>query len=58
MAEENSSIFLAGSDALVYMTVPMHTKYFTAFVWGHPFSSYVSKYRFLNPLSLVAHVGI
>ena len=32
MVEENNSIFLAGGDALVYMTVPVHAKYSTAFV--------------------------
>ena len=39
--EENNDIFLAGGDALVYLAVPMHKKYFT-FVWGYPFSTYVS----------------
>ena len=41
MMEENNDIFLAGGDALVYLTVPMHKKYSTIFVWSHPFSSYV-----------------
>ena len=40
--EENSNIFLVGDDALVYLIVPMHKKYSTTFVWGHPFSTYVS----------------
>ena len=40
--EENNEIFLAGSDALVYLAVPMHKKYSTTLVWGHPFSTYVS----------------
>ena len=40
--EENSHIFLAGGDALVYLAVLMHKKYSTTFVWGHPFSMYVS----------------
>ena len=42
MMEENNDIFLAGGDALVYWTGPMHKKNFTTFVWGHPFSTYVS----------------
>ena len=40
--EENNDIFLAGRDALVYLAGPMHKKYSTTFVWGHPFSTYVS----------------
>ena len=42
MMEEDNNIFLAGGDALVYLTVPMRKKYSTTFVWGHPFSMYVS----------------
>ena len=42
MMEENNDIFLAGNDALVYLAIPMHKKYCTTFVWGHPFSKYVS----------------
>ena len=42
MMEENSDIFLAGGDALVYLAEPMHKKYSTRFVCGHPFSTYVS----------------
>ena len=38
----NNDIFLAGGDALVYVAGPMHKKYSTTFVWGHPFSTYVS----------------
>ena len=49
MMEENNDIFLVGGDALVYLTVPMHKKYSTTFVWGHPFSTYVSLERFFNP---------
>ena len=49
MMEENNIILLVGGDALVYLTVPMHKKYSTAFVWVHPFSTYVSKGRFFNP---------
>ena len=40
--EENNDIFLAGDDALLYLALPMHKKYCTTFVWGHPFSKYVS----------------
>ena len=40
MMEENSDISLAGGDALMYLTGPMH-KYSTTFVFGHPFSTYV-----------------
>ena len=29
MMEENNDIFLAGGDALVYLTGPMHKKYST-----------------------------
>ena len=42
MVEENNDIFFAGGDALVYLVLPMHEKYYTTFVWGHPFSTYVS----------------
>ena len=42
MMEENNDIFLASGDALVYLAVPVHKKYFTTFVWGHPFSVFVS----------------
>ena len=42
MMEENNDIFLAGGDALVYLAVSMHKKYSTIFVWGYPFSTYVS----------------
>ena len=40
--EENSDIFLAGGDALMNLAGPVHKKYSTTFVWGHPFSTYVS----------------
>ena len=39
---ENNNIFFAGGDALVYLAVPVHKKYFATLVWGYPFSSYVS----------------
>ena len=42
MMEENNEIFPAGGDALVYLAGPMHQKYFTTYVWGHPYSTYVS----------------
>ena len=42
MMKEDNSIFLVGGDTLVYLTVPMHKKYSTTFVWDHPFSTYVS----------------
>ena len=47
--EENSDIFLGGGDALVYLTRSMHKKYSTTFVWGHPFSTYVSYDLFFHP---------
>ena len=40
--EENNDIFLAGRDVLVNLAETMHRKYSTTFVWGHPFSTYVS----------------
>ena len=40
--EENNNIFFAGSDALVYLAQLMHKIYSITFVWGHPFSTYVS----------------
>ena len=48
MMEKNSDIFFAGGDALVYLAGPMHKKYSTIFIWGHPFSTYVSYERFFN----------
>ena len=52
MMEENNDIFLAG-DALVYLAEPVHKKYSAVFLWGHPFSSYVSYFQFFSPLHLV-----
>ena len=50
MMEENIDIFLAGDDALVYLAGPMHKKkYSTTFVWGHPFTTYISQDQFFNP---------
>ena len=40
--EENNDIFLAGSDALVYLARLVHKKYSTTFAWGDQFSAYVS----------------
>ena len=56
--EENNDIFLAGSDALVYLAEPLHKDYSVTFVWSHPFSTYVSHDRFINPLPLYAPVHI
>ena len=56
--EENNDIFFAGRDALVYLAEPMHKKYSTTFVRGHPLSTYVSYCQFFNPLPLYAHVHI
>ena len=39
---ENNDIFFAGDHAIVYLAVPMHKKNSATFVWGHPFSKYVS----------------
>ena len=47
--EKNNKIFLAGGDALKCMAEPLHKKYSTTFVWGHPFSMYVSYGRFFTP---------
>ena len=48
--KENNEIFLTGGDALGYLAGTMHKKYSTRFVWGHPFSRYVSYNQFFNPL--------
>ena len=58
--EENNGTFLVGCDALVHLAEPMHKKYFATFVWGHPFSTYVSCDRFFNPspqLHICTHFG-
>ena len=56
--EENNNIFLAGRDALVHLAEPVHKKYSTTFVWGHPFGTYVSYDQFFNflPLYAPAHI--
>ena len=51
--EENNDILLAGGDTLVYLARPIHKKNSTTFVWGHPFSTYVSYDQFFNNLSLL-----
>ena len=56
MMEENNNIFLAGSDALVYLAEPMRKKYSTTFVWGNPFSTYVSYDQFFNSLNPCKHM--
>ena len=50
MMEENNDIFFAGGDALVHLVETVHKKYSTTFVWGHPFSTYVSYEQFFNLL--------
>ena len=42
MMEENKDTFLAGGDALAYLAIPGHKTHSKTFVWGHPFSRYVS----------------
>ena len=42
MMDENNDIFLPGGDAFLYLAGPMHKKYSLTFVWGHPFSMYVT----------------
>ena len=53
MMEENN-IFLAGSDALMYLAGPMRKKY--TFVWGHPFSTYYLMTDFFNPPPPCTHM--
>ena len=50
MMEENNDIFFAGGDALVHLAETVHKKYPTTFVWGYPFSTYVSYEQFFNLL--------
>ena len=52
MMEENNNIFLACGDALVYLAEPIHTKYCATFVWGLPFSTYVSYDQYFYPFPL------
>ena len=51
MMEEKNGIFLGGSDVLVYLVGPVHKRYSTTFVWGHPLSTFVFYDRFFNPPS-------
>ena len=53
MIEENDEIFLAGDDALMYLTWRMHKKYSAIFVWGHPSRTYVFFDRSFNPPPLL-----
>ena len=58
--EENSNIFLASGDALVYLAEPMHEKYSTKFVWVYPFNTHVSYDHFFNspsPVRTLTHFG-
>ena len=55
MMEENNEIFLAGGDPLVHLAGPMHKKYTTTFVSGHPFSTYVSYDQFFNLPLIFTH---
>ena len=43
--EENNCTFLPGGDAVGHLVEPMHKKCCITFVWGHPFSMYVSYNR-------------
>ena len=58
MIEKSVDILLAGGDALVYFSEPMHKKYSTTFDWERPFSTYVSYNQFFNlasPVHTCAH---
>ena len=60
MIKENIDIFLAGGDALVHLAKPVHKKYSTKFVCGHPFSTYLSYDQFFNsppPVRPCTHCG-
>ena len=48
MMEEYVDVFIADSDALVYLAEPMHKKYSTKLFWGNPFRTYVSYNQFFN----------
>ena len=56
MMKENNNIFLAGSNAIVYLTKPVYKGYSTTFVWDHPFNTYVSYDQFFNPCSPNTHL--
>ena len=53
---KSNDIFLACCDALVYLVVPVHTKYSTTFVWGDPFTTYVSNDQFFNTPPTCKHM--
>ena len=53
--EENNDIFIAGGNALVYLTESMHKK---AFVWGHSLSTYLPYDQSFNLLFLFTPVHI
>ena len=57
MIGENSDIFLAYGGALVYLAEPMHKKYSTRFVWGHPLSIHLMT-DFSTPSLLYTYVHI
>ena len=57
MMEENNDDCRTVGDALVYLAGPTHKKYSTTFVWGHPFSTYVSQDRFFNPSLTLVRIG-
>ena len=49
---ENNDIILGGVDAPVYLAGTIPKKCSTLFVWGYPFSTYLSYDQFFNPLPL------
>ena len=51
-------IFFAGGDALVYLAKQMHKNCSITFVWGHPFSTYLSHDLIFNPIPLYAPIHI
>ena len=56
--KENDDIFFASGDGLVYLAKPVQKKYSKTFVWGHPFSTYVTYDRFFNLFLIYAPVYI
>ena len=48
MIKENNDIFVAGSDALIYLAGPKSKNYFTTFAWGNPFSTFVFYDQFIS----------
>ena len=49
MTKENSNIFLAGGNALVYLAKPMHKKCSKTYFWRHPFVRTYLMTDFSNP---------